>query len=103
MWVPVPGPEELTTQQEVLFKGMEKILGQPLEASRTVLVFVLNRLPLISAYYLPKDGENYQFCYVDEDGKVRGASTPFQFCSKSEEDMLIVTTQVCNLPSSFFL
>ncbi|XP_041519973.1 calcium-binding and coiled-coil domain-containing protein 2-like [Microtus oregoni] len=65
MWVPVPSPEELTAQQEVLFK----------------------------AYYLPKDGENYQFCYVDEDGKVRGASTPFQFCSKSEEDMLVVTTQ----------
>ncbi|XP_075797905.1 calcium-binding and coiled-coil domain-containing protein 2 [Microtus pennsylvanicus] len=65
VWVPMPSPEELTTQQEVLFK----------------------------AYYLPKDGENYQFCYVDEDGKVQGASTPFQFCSKSEEDMLVVTTQ----------
>lgn len=24
MWVPMPSPEELTTQQEVLFKGMEK-------------------------------------------------------------------------------
>lgn len=47
MWVPTPNSEELTKQQEVLFKGREKILSQPLEASRTIFVFVLNGLPLI--------------------------------------------------------
>ncbi|XP_006833718.1 PREDICTED: calcium-binding and coiled-coil domain-containing protein 2 [Chrysochloris asiatica] len=45
------------------------------------------------AYYLPKDDEYYQFCYVDQDGGVRGASIPFQFRPESEEDILVVTTQ----------
>ncbi|XP_043440099.1 calcium-binding and coiled-coil domain-containing protein 2 isoform X4 [Prionailurus bengalensis] len=45
------------------------------------------------AYYLPKDDEYYQFCYVDQDGVVRGASIPFQFRPGNEEDILVVTTQ----------
>uniref|UniRef100_A0A8D2H2L5 Calcium-binding and coiled-coil domain-containing protein 2 n=1 Tax=Urocitellus parryii TaxID=9999 RepID=A0A8D2H2L5_UROPR len=45
------------------------------------------------AYYLPKDDEYYQFCYVDQDGVVRGASIPFQFRPESEEDILVVTTK----------
>ncbi|XP_075437125.1 calcium-binding and coiled-coil domain-containing protein 2 isoform X3 [Ascaphus truei] len=51
------------------------------------------------AYYLPKDKEDYyQFCYVDQDGVVRGASIPFQFCREmeemeEEEDILVVTTE----------
>ncbi|XP_074080304.1 calcium-binding and coiled-coil domain-containing protein 2 isoform X1 [Macrotis lagotis] len=45
------------------------------------------------AYYLPKDDEYYQFCYVDQDGVVRGASVPFQFRPESEEDILVVSTQ----------
>ncbi|XP_060111218.1 calcium-binding and coiled-coil domain-containing protein 2 [Heteronotia binoei] len=48
---------------------------------------------LFKAYYLPKDDEYYQFCYVDQDGIVRGASVPFQFHVASEDDMLVVTTQ----------
>lgn len=54
---------------------------------------------LFQVYYLPKeDGEFYQFCYVDNQGIVRGASTPFRFQSISEteicdEGILIVTTQ----------
>ncbi|NXG14244.1 CACO2 protein, partial [Grallaria varia] len=45
------------------------------------------------AYYLPKDDEYYQFCYVDQDGLVRGASVPFQFRAEAEDDILVVTTQ----------
>ncbi|NXK00283.1 CACO2 protein, partial [Corythaixoides concolor] len=45
------------------------------------------------AYYLPKDEEYYQFCYVDQDGVVRGASVPFQFKAETEDDILVVTTQ----------
>ncbi|KAM8795366.1 calcium-binding and coiled-coil domain-containing protein 2 [Eudromia elegans] len=45
------------------------------------------------AYYLPKDDEYYQFCYVDQDGVVRGASIPFQFRVETEDDILVVTTQ----------
>ncbi|XP_065278589.1 calcium-binding and coiled-coil domain-containing protein 2 isoform X3 [Emys orbicularis] len=45
------------------------------------------------AYYLPKDDEYYQFCYVDEEGVVRGASVPFQFRAETEDDILVVTTQ----------
>ncbi|NXT34231.1 CACO2 protein, partial [Pelecanoides urinatrix] len=45
------------------------------------------------AYYLPKDDEYYQFCYVDQDGVVRGASVPFQFRAEIEDDILVVTTQ----------
>lgn len=61
-----------------------------------LLFCIKNHIPL-PAYYLPKDAEDYQFCYVDQDGKVRGTSAPFQFRSESEEDMLIVTSQVGNL------
>uniref|UniRef100_UPI003AABD72D calcium-binding and coiled-coil domain-containing protein 2 isoform X1 n=1 Tax=Centroberyx gerrardi TaxID=166262 RepID=UPI003AABD72D len=53
-------------------------------------------------YYLPKDeAEFYQFCYIDSNGQVRGASTPFCFktpveqsmeCSL-ENDLLVITTQ----------
>lgn len=52
-------------------------------------------LYLSEAYYLPKDDEYYQFCYVDQDGVVRGASVPFQFRAETEDDILVVTTQVC--------
>ncbi|XP_016077548.1 PREDICTED: calcium-binding and coiled-coil domain-containing protein 2 [Miniopterus natalensis] len=45
------------------------------------------------AYYLPKDDEYYQFCYVGQDGVVRGASVPFQFHPRNEDDILVVTTQ----------
>ncbi|XP_052613642.1 calcium-binding and coiled-coil domain-containing protein 2 isoform X1 [Peromyscus californicus insignis] len=45
------------------------------------------------AYYLPKDDEHYQFCYVDQDGVIRGASIPFQFRPESEEDIVVVTTK----------
>nr|KAF6455054.1 calcium binding and coiled-coil domain 2 [Rousettus aegyptiacus] len=67
MWVtlPIDLNSESTMQQEVHFK----------------------------AYYLPKDDEYYQFCYVDQDGVVRGASIPFQFRPENEEDILVVTTQ----------
>ncbi|XP_027984508.2 calcium-binding and coiled-coil domain-containing protein 2 [Eptesicus fuscus] len=67
MWVTLPvDPNNISTkQQEVQFK----------------------------AYYLPKDDEYYQFCYVDQDGVVRGASIPFQFRPENEEDILVVTTQ----------
>ncbi|KAM7069123.1 calcium-binding and coiled-coil domain-containing protein 2 [Molossus nigricans] len=67
MWVTLPSDlnSKSTEQQEVQFK----------------------------AYYLPKDDEYYQFCYVDQDGVVRGASIPFQFRPENEEDILVVTTQ----------
>ncbi|XP_069916925.1 calcium-binding and coiled-coil domain-containing protein 2 isoform X1 [Oryctolagus cuniculus] len=67
MWVTLPADlnKESAKQQEVQFK----------------------------AYYLPKDDEYYQFCYVDQDGVVRGASIPFQFRPENEEDILVVTTQ----------
>ncbi|XP_053512961.1 calcium-binding and coiled-coil domain-containing protein 2 [Artibeus jamaicensis] len=67
MWVTLPMDlnSKSTKQQEVQFK----------------------------AYYLPKDDEYYQFCYVDQDGVVRGASIPFQFRPENEEDILVVTTQ----------
>uniref|UniRef100_A0A8C5XIM2 Calcium-binding and coiled-coil domain-containing protein 2 n=1 Tax=Microcebus murinus TaxID=30608 RepID=A0A8C5XIM2_MICMU len=42
---------------------------------------------------LKTDDEYYQFCYVDQDGVVRGASIPFQFRPENEEDLLVVTTQ----------
>lgn len=59
-------------------------------------------LCLSEAYYLPKDDEYYQFCYVDQDGVVRGASVPFQFRAETEDDILVVTTQVCVLSSPAF-
>lgn len=67
MWVALPSDlnKESTKQQEVQFK----------------------------AYYLPKDDEHYQFCYVDQDGVVRGASIPFQFRPETEEDIVVVTTK----------
>ena len=42
------------------------------------------------AYYLPKDedGEYYQMCYIDSGGKMRGASTPFQFLEQSADDFV---------------
>lgn len=52
---------------------------------------------LFTAYYLPKDDEYYQFCYVDQNGEVRGASIPFQFCyniPEDEDDILMVTTEM---------
>ncbi|KAM3923781.1 calcium-binding and coiled-coil domain-containing protein 2 [Leptodactylus fuscus] len=52
---------------------------------------------LFTAYYLPKDDDYYQFCYVDYNGEVRGASTPFQFCHnipEDEDDILMVTTEL---------
>uniref|UniRef100_A0A8C3GUC3 Calcium-binding and coiled-coil domain-containing protein 2 n=2 Tax=Corvus moneduloides TaxID=1196302 RepID=A0A8C3GUC3_CORMO len=63
LWAPVPAAG--TTEQQIHFK----------------------------AYYLPKDDEHYQFCYVDQDGAVRGASVPFQFRPEADDDILVVTTQ----------
>ncbi|NWX50609.1 CACO2 protein, partial [Steatornis caripensis] len=67
MWAPLPGAvhSDTAVQQQIQFK----------------------------AYYLPKDDEYYQFCYIDQDGIVRGASVPFQFRTESEDDILVVTTQ----------
>ncbi|KAM9215194.1 calcium-binding and coiled-coil domain-containing protein 2 [Leptosomus discolor] len=67
LWAPLPGGvnSETAVQQQIQFK----------------------------AYYLPKDDEYYQFCYVDQDSVVRGASVPFQFRPETEDDILVVTTQ----------
>ncbi|KAM6238559.1 calcium-binding and coiled-coil domain-containing protein 2 isoform 2-T2 [Porphyrio hochstetteri] len=67
MWAPLPADARggTTVQQQIQFK----------------------------AYYLPKDDEYYQFCYVDQDAVVRGASVPFQFRAETEDDILVVTTQ----------
>ncbi|NXS69639.1 CACO2 protein, partial [Pandion haliaetus] len=67
MWAPLPNDvhSDTTVQQQIQFK----------------------------AYYLPKDDEYYQFCYIDQDGVVRGASVPFQFRAETEDDILVVTTQ----------
>ncbi|NXE15326.1 CACO2 protein, partial [Lophotis ruficrista] len=67
MWAPLPSDAHSDTavQQQIQFK----------------------------AYYLPKDDEYYQFCYVDQDGVIRGASVPFQFRAETEDDILVVTTQ----------
>ncbi|XP_006120517.2 calcium-binding and coiled-coil domain-containing protein 2 [Pelodiscus sinensis] len=54
---------------------------------------VVNQQINFRAYYLPKDDEYYQFCYVDQEGMVRGASVPFQFRAETEDDILVVTTQ----------
>lgn len=47
---------------------------------------------IFNSYYLPKeeDGEFYQFCYIDSAGKMRGASTPFQFLKTPMEDFFEV-------------
>lgn len=52
--------------------------------------------------YLPQDDEYYQFCYVDQDGMIRGASVPFQFRVETEDDILVVTPQVCITSSPAF-
>ncbi|XP_063077775.1 calcium-binding and coiled-coil domain-containing protein 2 [Engraulis encrasicolus] len=52
-------------------------------------------------YYLPKDDGDYQFCYVDNKGQVRGASTPFSFqnprddllYTSLENDLLVISTK----------
>lgn len=50
----------------------------------------------LAAYYLPKDDEDYQFCYVDQNGDVRGVSIPFQFREDDEEnEIVMVATVVC--------
>ncbi|XP_027885363.1 calcium-binding and coiled-coil domain-containing protein 2 [Xiphophorus couchianus] len=60
------------------------------------------RQAVFKEYYLPKDEiEYYQFCYIDNSGQVRGASTPFCFRNPSEQntesiaddDLLVITTQ----------
>ncbi|XP_033114730.1 tax1-binding protein 1 homolog [Anneissia japonica] len=44
---------------------------------------------LFNSYYLPKDdGEFYQFCYIDKAGKMKGASTPFQFLHLTDVDFV---------------
>ena len=52
------------------------------------MVIFLSHLDV--AYYLPKDedGEYYQMCYIDSAGKMRGASTPFQFLEQSADDFV---------------
>ncbi|XP_072860456.2 calcium-binding and coiled-coil domain-containing protein 2 isoform X2 [Pogona vitticeps] len=65
MWAPLPSSDSNSNVQQLVFK----------------------------AYYLPLDDEYYQFCYIDQDGQVRGASVPFQFHAEAEDDMLVVTTQ----------
>ncbi|XP_059181071.1 calcium-binding and coiled-coil domain-containing protein 2 isoform X1 [Centropristis striata] len=61
-----------------------------------------SRNAVFKEYYLPKDEiDFYQFCYVDNTGQVRGASTPFCFKnpveqsieSSPEDDLLVITTQ----------
>lgn len=52
---------------------------------------------VLSAYYLPKDDEYYQFCYVDQDGQIHGASVPFQFRTEAKDDILVVTKEVSYL------
>ena len=43
----------------------------------------------LTASSLPgDDGEFYQFCYVTSSGKVRGASTPFQFKRPSADQFV---------------
>uniref|UniRef100_A0A3Q3EYX8 SKICH domain-containing protein n=1 Tax=Labrus bergylta TaxID=56723 RepID=A0A3Q3EYX8_9LABR len=65
----------------------------------------VTRQAVFKDYYLPKDeNEFYQFCYVDNSGQVRGASTPFCFRNPvdmsleiiPEDDLLVITTQVSN-------
>ncbi|XP_058038286.1 calcium-binding and coiled-coil domain-containing protein 2 [Ahaetulla prasina] len=48
---------------------------------------------LFKAYYLPKDDEYYQFCYVDQDGQIHGASVPFQFRDEAKDDIPVVTKE----------
>ncbi|XP_020773809.1 calcium-binding and coiled-coil domain-containing protein 2 isoform X2 [Boleophthalmus pectinirostris] len=61
----------------------------------------LTKQAVFKDYYLPKDDEFYQFCYIDSTGQVRGASTPFCFLNPGdqnldnspEDDLLVITTQ----------
>ncbi|XP_042561821.1 calcium-binding and coiled-coil domain-containing protein 2 [Clupea harengus] len=60
----------------------------------------VTRQVVFNDYYLPKDDGDYQFCYVDHMGQVRGASTPFCFenlqdtlYTSLENDILVVSTQ----------
>ncbi|XP_072312141.1 calcium-binding and coiled-coil domain-containing protein 2 isoform X2 [Eucyclogobius newberryi] len=61
----------------------------------------LTKQAVFKDYYLPKDDEFYQFCYIDNTGQVRGASTPFCFLNSGEQslenspddDLLVITTQ----------
>ncbi|NWR65097.1 CACO2 protein, partial [Bucorvus abyssinicus] len=66
-WAPLPSDDHSDTsvQQQIQFKS----------------------------YYLPKDDEYYQFCYIDQAGMVRGASVPFQFIAETKDDILVVRTQ----------
>lgn len=43
--------------------------------------------------YPPKDDGSYQFCYVDQDGVVQGASIPFQFFPERKRDFMALTTK----------
>ncbi|PIN99392.1 hypothetical protein AB205_0121070, partial [Aquarana catesbeiana] len=49
---------------------------------------------LFKAYYLPKDDEDYQFCYVDQNGDVRGVSIPFQFKEDDKENEIVIVATV---------
>lgn len=61
----------------------------------------LSKQAVFKDYYLPKDDEFYQFCYIDSIGQVRGASTPFCFQNPSDQslesspddELLVITTQ----------
>uniref|UniRef100_A0A672YCB4 SKICH domain-containing protein n=1 Tax=Sphaeramia orbicularis TaxID=375764 RepID=A0A672YCB4_9TELE len=62
----------------------------------------MTKQAVFKEYYLPKDDiEFYQFCYIDNTGQVRGASTPFCFKnpveqsleSSPDDDLLVITTQ----------
>ena len=57
----------------------------PTDEKKHVVVFAGRRLP-------PEDKHFYQFCYVSSDGRVRGASSPFQFSSVTAkvEDLELV-------------
>ncbi|XP_073428502.1 calcium-binding and coiled-coil domain-containing protein 2 isoform X1 [Dendrobates tinctorius] len=51
---------------------------------------------LFKGYYLPSDDDYYQFCYVNHNLEVRGASIPFQFRYNPEgedEEILMVTPE----------
>lgn len=58
-----------------------------LNEQKGTVIFAGKRLP-------PEDKHFYQFCYVSSDGRVLGASSPFQFCSASSgnhvEDLELV-------------
>ena len=60
-WAPTPDPASTEQKGTVVFAG--------------------RRLP-------PEDKHFYQFCYVSSDGRVRGASSPFQFTSAATLDRL---------------